>query len=67
MNTVSRTITGSVMILIGLALVGISPFAKFITLIYGIPLVILGFFILLNKKEDKIEERKDIKVRNSRK
>lgn len=58
MNTVSRTISGSVMIVIGLFLIGISYRAKFIPLIYGIPLLILGFFILFNKKEDKIEQIK---------
>lgn len=61
MNFVSRTISGSVMIVIGLFLIGISYRAKFIPLIYGIPLLILGFFVLLNKKEDKIEEIRKVK------
>ena len=54
----SRIITGIVMIVLGLILIGVSYFVKFISLIWGIPLVILGIFILLNKKEDKIEEIK---------
>jgi hypothetical protein len=30
-------------------------------LFYGIPLFILGIVLLLNKNEDKIEQRKDLK------
>ena len=53
----SRTITGTIMILAGLTLTGFGVF--FIApLIWGIPLLILGIFILLNKNEDKIEEIK---------
>jgi len=58
MNILSRTITGVIFVVAGLVLAVIAPWAKFITLIYGIPLLILGFFILLNKKEDKIEQIK---------
>lgn len=58
MNTVSRTITGMVLIVLGLVLVSISFLLKFVTLIYGVPLLIIGLFILLNKKEDTIEEIK---------
>jgi uncharacterized membrane protein HdeD (DUF308 family) len=65
MNLISRTITGLVMILVGIILVGVFIFVKkegaFVALIYGIPLLIVGIFILLNKKEDKIERRKDEK------
>lgn len=50
------------MILTGIGLVVISMFVSldvtFATLIYGIPVLIVGIFILLNKKEDKIEEIK---------
>jgi len=61
MNTLSRTISGTLLVVIGLVLIVFAPSAHFVTLIYGIPLFILGFFILYNKKEDDIEERKDLK------
>ena len=44
------------MIVAGLILIGISFFTTFVLLIYGLPVVIIGIIILLNKKEDKIEE-----------
>jgi membrane-bound ClpP family serine protease len=67
MNLVSRTITGGVLIIIGLILIVISPFTVFTTLIYGIPILIIGLIIFLNKKEDKIEERKDLnKIKTKR-
>jgi membrane-bound ClpP family serine protease len=67
MNLVSRTITGGVLIIIGLILIVISPFTVFTTLIYGIPILIIGLIIFLNKKEDKIEERKDLnKIKNKK-
>ena len=60
MNTLSRTITGIVTIIVGIGLVLIPLFVplkkSFVSLIYGIPLFIIGFFILLNRNEDKIEE-----------
>jgi len=63
MNLVSRIITGLVMVVIGIILIGvfftIKKTGTFIALIYGIPILIIGIFILLNKKEDKIERRKD--------
>ena len=62
MNLISRTITGTVMIVLGLFLIVLSFFitteALWVTLIYGIPLFILGFFILFNKREDEIEQIK---------
>ena len=58
MNTVSRTITGIAFIVLGIALIVVSFWAHYVTLIYGIPLFILGFFILFNKKEDEIEKIK---------
>ena len=64
MNKVSRTITGIALIIICLVLIILSFFfndALIVLLIYGIPLFIIGFFILFNKKEDDIEQRKDVK------
>ena len=54
-NLTSRTITGGVMITLGLILIVISPFTLFATLIYGTLLLIIGIIILLNTEEDKIE------------
>jgi len=54
MNTLSRTITGTLAIILGLVLI-IIGFFTFITLFYGIPIFIIGIFILFNKKEDEIE------------
>ena len=58
MNVLSRTITGGIMILVGLILICVAFFKVVWVLIYGVPIFIIGFFILLNKKEDKIEEIK---------
>lgn len=60
MNFTSRTITGGIMILIGFVLVILGFFTMFITWFYGIPVLVIGVFILFNKNEDEIEERKDI-------
>ena len=60
MNIVSRTITGIAGIILGLILTIVGIFV-FPALFYGIPILIIGIFILLNKKEDKIERRKDQK------
>ncbi len=57
----SRLITGIVMIVGGLFLIILSFFVKeasWVALMYGIPILIIGVFILLNKKEDKIEQIK---------
>ena len=61
MNLVSRTITGVLMIVLGLFLIGLSFFvneAVWVTLIYGIPIFLIGAYIFLNKKEDRIEKIK---------
>ncbi len=58
MNFVSRTITGGAMIIFGVFLIGLAFFiedAFWVTLIYGIPILIIGLFIWFNKKEDEIE------------
>ena len=63
MNLVSRTITGSVLVVLGVVLfaLGIFLWPIVVTWIYGIPLVVIGVFILLNEKEDEIEEIKSYK------
>ncbi len=62
MNILSRTITGIVMIIVGLFLIGLCFFiedeAFWVPLIYGIPILIIGFFILFNTREDHIEQIK---------
>lgn len=45
------------MIIVGAVLI-IAGFFVIIPLFYGIPILILGFFVLFNKKEDDIEEIK---------
>lgn len=62
MNTTSRLIAGSISVFAGVVLI-ILPFflsekSVFFTWIYGIPLFVIGIFILFNKKEDRIEEIK---------
>ena len=59
MNKLSRTITGISVIVLGLILTIISFFDAYALLIYGIPMLIIGFFIFFNKKEDEIEQIKD--------
>ena len=58
MNLVSRIITGTSLIILGGILIFLSFKGLFWILIYGIPLVLIGFFILFNKKEDEIEQIK---------
>ena len=61
MNTLSRTITGVILIVFGFVLIGVVVFGGWPALFWGIPLIILGFFILFNNREDNIERRKDQK------
>jgi len=58
MNFVSRTITGIIMIVGGLVLTIFSFIKSFFFLFYSIPILIIGVFIFLNKKEDDIEQIK---------
>ena len=58
MNTLSRTITGILAMLLGLFLIVISVSKELEILIYGIPIFIVGIIILFNKKEDEIEKIK---------
>lgn len=53
---VSQLIIGIIFTLGGLVLTIVAFFTEFFVLIYGLPLLVLGIFILFNKKEDKIEE-----------
>tara|TARA_Y100000310_G_C20688619_1_gene820722 strand:- start:1227 stop:1421 length:195 start_codon:yes stop_codon:yes gene_type:complete len=64
MNTLSRTITGVFLIILGIVLIVVSVFFDYWTLAYAIPSLIIGFFIIFNKKEDEIEP---IKMQGSKK
>ena len=48
-------------IILGIILIFVSVTESLWVLIYGIPSILIGLFILFNKKEDKIESRKDVK------
>jgi len=52
---ISQLIIGIVFIIGGLILTVVAFFAGFFVLIYGLPLLIIGIVILLNKKEDVVE------------
>jgi len=65
MNIVSRLIVGSIAVFLGMVLI-VLPFflfeeGVFFTWVYGIPLFIIGVFILFNEKEDRIEQIKSVK------
>lgn len=74
MNTISRTISGAVCLLLGFIL-GYKSFTLDVKegfwalLAYGLALIILGVFIIFNKKEDEIEQVKTkvLKTKKSRK
>ena len=66
---ISQLLTGVIAILLGLFLILLSIFVKgaIPALIYGIPIFIIGFFILLNTNEDKIEQIKNKKHNGGKK
>jgi len=64
MNIVSRTITGTIIIILGIFVTTIALFGAYFILIYGILLIIIGIFILFNKKEDYIEQIKTTKTKS---
>ena len=51
----NQLIIGGVFTLGGLALTIVAFFVGLFILIYGLPLLLIGIFILLNKKEDVVE------------
>ncbi len=59
MVSISRLIAGIFFILLGIFFIGLSFVETLFILIYGIPLIVVGIVLLLNKNEDKIEERLD--------
>ena len=63
-NTISRTIAGTVLIVLGEYIVfnlDDKPEDFLWGLIFGIFFIVIGFFIFFNKKEDSIEEIKNNK------
>lgn len=58
MNLISRTITGVIGILLGIFLIVLSFLFEWSIVFYGVAILIIGLFILLNWKEDKIEQIK---------
>jgi small neutral amino acid transporter SnatA (MarC family) len=61
--SISRLIAGLFFLIAGIILIILAITMSWLMLIYGIPLFLIGLFILLNKNEDKIEKRKDLKER----
>ena len=55
-----QLITGLVFIILGIGFFVSSFFTSWSLIIYSVLLFVLGSFILFNKGEDKIEERKDL-------
>ncbi len=63
---IGQLITGTILTLGGIILAIIAILngfknGSFVALIYGIPILVIGIFILLNKKEDHIEPIKKMK------
>ena len=57
MNTLSRTITGTISILLGLVILR-GGYPNYILSIYGLLFIVIGIVIFFNKKEDDIEKIK---------
>lgn len=62
--SLSAKIFGWIFIFFGLVLIVVSFLKVWWVLIYGVPPLVFGIWMILNKSEDEIEKRKDIK--NSR-
>jgi uncharacterized membrane protein HdeD (DUF308 family) len=63
----NQRIVGMIMSVVGLFLIGLSFFVKeasWVALLYGVPLLIVGIIIFLNKKEDVIEQVKGQENKN---
>jgi len=60
MASTSRLIIGIILIAFSFIMFVVA-FFEWVALIYGVVALILGIVIILNKAEDKIERRKDIK------
>ena len=58
MNTLSRTITGTLVTILGILIIASYTKEPWESLIFGIPITITGVYIIFNKKEDFIEKIK---------
>lgn len=59
--SLSRLIMGWIFLLAGILFIVLAIFTIWWMIFYGVPFLILGIWLLLNKGEDKIEGRKDLK------
>jgi cadmium resistance protein CadD (predicted permease) len=71
-HPLSSIIMGIFLITVGIVLVILAIFGNFddswVTLIYGIPSLIIGVVLLVWEKEDDIEQRKDkVKMKENKK
>lgn len=64
--TKETTLMGVTLIIFGIALLLITSF-HVMALIYGISAIVIGLAIMIFNKEDKIEERKDLKKPKAKK
>ena len=63
-----RAVGGIVLIVLGFFLVALDLLLRIWVVIgWGFLLLVIGLIIVLNRNEDQIEERKDIKTRSERK
>lgn len=62
-----RKVIGAIFSVIGLGLIVVSFFFALFVLIYGVPIFIIGLIIFFNKKEDEIEQRKDLNKSGTKK
>ena len=58
-----REISGIVVSVFGFILIVASLFITTFILIYGVPIFVIGLFIIFNKNEDRIEEIKGGKIK----
>lgn len=65
MKDAVRISTGIIMIILGMIIMGVPFFVSsrvaFVSWIYGVPILFIGFFILFNENENEIEAIKKIK------
>ena len=64
---ISRLISGLIFLLVGIFFVVFMFFESWELIFLATPIIIIGIVILLNKNEDNIEKRKDLKEREYKK
>ena len=65
--SLSRLIAGWAFMLIGILFLILSIFISWGMIIYCASFLVIGIVLLLNKDEDKIEKRKDLKEKEDKK